>query len=103
MTCYSFLSSLEPLFGPIAFEKYSTLSMFKSLVCVCVSVASSGFEGYSISVGPVMRLVHPITSPFACGLFAFPFKGQTWPSVFSPRAVLGILAGTNLFASVSIP
>ena len=65
MTCYSFLSSLEPLFGPIAFEKYSTLSMFKSLVCVCVSVAFSGFEGYSISVGPVMRLVDPITSFFA--------------------------------------
>ena len=40
-------------------------------VCVCVCVmASSGLEGYSISVGPVMRLVHPITSPFA----ASPFK-----------------------------
>ena len=33
-------------------------------VCVCVMV-SSGSEGYSISMGPVMRLVHPITSPFA--------------------------------------
>ena len=34
-------------------------------MCVCVSVASSGFEGCSISVGPVIRLVHSITSPFA--------------------------------------
>ena len=46
-------------------------------VCVCVMV-SGGDEGYSISVGSVMRLVHPITSPFA----ASPFKGQSWPGPF---------------------
>ena len=36
------------------------------VVCVCVCLGLySGRGGYSILVGPVMRLVHPITSPFA--------------------------------------
>ena len=48
-------------------------------VCVCVMV-SSGSDGCSISMGPVMRLVHPITSPFA----ASPFKGRSWPGPFPP-------------------
>ena len=68
-------------------------------VCVCVMV-SGGDEGYSISVGSVMRLVHPITSPFA----ASPFKGQSWPGpFFSPPPVLGILAGTTVLLVVPVP
>ena len=37
------------------------LSMY---VCVCVCLALQRAWGYSISLGPVMRLVHPINSPF---------------------------------------
>ena len=69
-------------------------------MCVCVcAMASSGFEGYSISAGPVMRLVHPLTSPFA----ASPFKGRPRPGPFPPPPVLGILAGTTVSLVVPIP
>ena len=40
-------------------------------VCVCVCVVLQWAWGYFISVGPVMRLVHPITSPFALALLPF--------------------------------
>ena len=65
-------------------------------VCVCVCLVLQWVRGYFISVGPVMRLVHPITSPFAFLAFLPSHLradlGQAGP-VFSPRAVLGTLAG----------
>ena len=66
-------------------------------VCVCVMV-SRGSEGYSISVEPVMRLVHPITSLIA----ATPFKGRSWPGPFSPPPALGTLAGTTVSLVVPV-
>ena len=67
-------------------------------VCVCVMV-SSGSEGYSISVGPVMRLVHPLTSPFA----ASPLRVDLGQARFLPLPVLGILTGTNVSLVVPVP
>ena len=68
------------------------------VVCVCVCLGLySGRGGYSILVGPVMRLVHPIISPFA--LSSIWSRGR---ARFPPLSVLGTLAGMTLVASTSI-
>ena len=69
------LADLGKQVGGIAGRPIKTLKgTLRLSVCVharararargCVCVASSGFEGYSILEGPVIRLVHSITSPF---------------------------------------
>ena len=67
---------------------------------VCVSGLTVG-RGYFIWLGPVMRLVYPITitSPFVVS----PPKGPSTGPVSFSLVVFGTLAGTTLIASLSRP